>query len=185
MIDLKDKITFGEPVLDRFFNGYSPSEYLLVRFANKVGFITVSNLFTVVTKTLVPNATERMLSKVEDIWIKDIQDEMFVYSMNGFSRVIKIVRRRIYEPVYRVRTETKETFVSKSHKFVKIEDSEELLVNASSLKEGDKLYTYAPSSPRIESVLEVKEIKPDFLHVYGVLTEDFGAFVNGIFGKSY
>jgi hypothetical protein len=42
-----------------------------------------------------------------------------------------------------------------------------------------------PHLQKIESVLEVKEIKPDFLHVYGVLTEDFGAFVNGIFGKSY
>lgn len=185
MIDLKDKITFGEPVLDRFFNGYSPNEYLLVRFANKVGFITVSNLFTVATKTLVPNATERMLSKMEDIWIKDIQDEMFVYSFNGFSKVLKIVRRRIYEPVYRVRTETKETFVSKSHKFVKIENEEEILVRAFELKEGDRLYTYSPNIPKQEKVLEVKEIKPDFLHVYGILSEDFGAFVNGIFGKSY
>lgn len=166
MIDLTDKITFGEPVLDRFFNGYSPSEYLLVRFANKVGFITVSNLFTVVTKTLVPNATERMLSKAEDIWIKDIKDEMFVYSMNGFSKVLKVVRRRIYEPVYRVRTGTKETLVSKSHKFVKVEGDEEFLVSASSLKEGDNLYTYSPASPKIESVLEIKEISPDFLHVY-------------------
>ncbi|BAL80543.1 Hint domain-containing protein [Caldisericum exile] len=185
MIDLKDKITFGEPVLDRFFNGYSPHEYLLVRFANKVGFITVSDLFSVVTKTSVPKATERMLSKAEDIWIKDIQDEMFVYSMNGFSKVVKIVRRRIYEPIYKIETEHHETIISKSHRFVKLINEEEVLTKAFELKEGDKVYTYSPNNPKIETVLKVQEIKPDFLHVYGVLTEDFGAFVNGIFGKSY
>ncbi|MGB9769343.1 MULTISPECIES: Hint domain-containing protein [Caldisericum] len=185
MINLKDQITFGEPVLDRFFNGYSPHEYLLVRFANKVGFITVSNLFTVVTKASVPNATERMLSKAEDIWIKDIQDEMFVYSFNSFSRVLKIVRRRIYEPIYKVKTERYETIVSKSHKFVKLIEEEEYLVKASDLKEGDKLYVHSLSGAKVETVLQVQQIEPNFLHVYGVLTEDFGAFVNGIFGKSY
>lgn len=185
MIDLKDSITFGEPVLDRFFNGYSPHETVIVRFANKVGNITVSNLFTVVTKASVPNATERMLSKFEDIWIKDVQDEMYVYSFNGFSKVIKIIRRRVYEEVFKVKTESKETVVSKSHKFVVNIDGSSILKNAFELQPKDKLYIYSPSNPKLESVLEVKEIKPTFLHVYGILTEDFGAFVNGIFGKSY
>lgn len=185
MVDFKDKITFGEPILDRFFNGYSPLETVLVKFANKIGFVTVSDLFTLITKASVPNATERMLSKAEDIWIKDVLDEVYVYGEGGFSRVVKIVRRRIYEDIFSVKTTTKKTDVSKSHKFVVKEELEEKLKSAFELKEGDKLRVYDKEQEVFEPVVHVEVIKPSFLHVYGILTENFNAYVSGILGKSY
>ncbi|MGB9694512.1 MAG: Hint domain-containing protein [Caldisericaceae bacterium] len=179
-MELNDKIYFGEPIQDRFYNGFSDMETVLARFSNKVGVVKVKDLF------LIAKNTERMLSKEEDIWIKDIVEEMYVNSYENFDKVISIIRRRVYEPLIRIEVGKKVTVVSASHKIIISFDNGEHLIKASNLKVGDKVFVSKDGSGvETAAVTKVMPEKKQHLHVYGLVTVYGGAFISGIFQKSY
>lgn len=177
---LNEKVYFEEPVLDRFYNGVSPQEKVLAKFQIKIGEVSLINLFSVAKNT------EILISKEEDIWVKNIDEEIFVSDRAGFTKIVQIIRRKVYEDVYLVRLENFHSIVSKSHKFLVIDKDEELFVSANSLKKGDTLLTlFSSAQPKLEKISSVEKISPDFKFLYGLVTESSSAYINGIFGKSY
>lgn len=179
-MELRDKIYFGEPIQDRFYNGFSEMETVLVRYSNKVGIVRVKDLFAI------SKGAERMLSKEEDIWIKDIIDEMYVNSYEGLDRVLQIIRRSVYEPLVRLEVGKRITIVSSSHKIITTFDNGEHLVKAENLKIGDKVFVSKDGiGIEIESITKIAPENENHLHVYGLVTVSGGAFISGIFQKSY
>lgn len=180
MVELKDKIYFGEPIQDRFYNGFSETETVVVQFSNKVGSIRVGDLF------VIAKGTERMLSKEEDIWIKDIVDDMQVTSRDGFDKVLQIVRRKVYEPLVRIEVAGRVTVVSLSHAIVTVSEGKERLERAQDLKKGDEVFVSGEKTEvQRQTVTDVSVDTEHHLHLYGLVTVTGGAFVSGIFQKSY
>ena len=182
-MNLKDKIHFREPVRDKFYNGYSPDETVLLRYDGKVGVLTVRDLFILV------KPAERLVTKSEDIWIKEITEEMEVLSRDGFIKLNGMVRRRVYEPLLRIETESKKcTVVSKSHKIPAMKENEEILLRADQLKVGDLLYVSElkeNATGLYEKIVKIEQEENPPLSVYGMATESGGAIISGIFQKSY
>jgi hypothetical protein len=179
-VELKDKVYFGEPIQDRFYNGFSEMETVLARFSNKVGIVRIEDLF------VVAKGTERMLSKEEDIWIKDIVDDMQVTSRDGFDKVLQIIRRRVYEPLVRIEVANRVSIVSSSHKIITTFDNGDHLERAQNLKTGDKvLVSTDGTGVETESITKIMAEEENHLHVYGLVTASGGAFISGIFQKSY
>jgi len=181
MANFKDKIYFEEPILDRFYNGVSPEETVLARFANKAVIITLRNLFSLA------EGAERLVSKEEDIWIKDITQEMHILSREGDVKILQIIRRKVYESILRIETEDFITTVSKSHEFLVVRENTEIILRANALKKGDILITLSPTTqPQYQAVKNIEFVKePQFVSLYGLLTDTGTAYINGIFGKSY
>ena len=179
-MELRDKIYFGEPIRDRFYNGYSENETVIVKYDNRTGSFTIRNLFKLV------KPAERLAAKAEDIWLKDINEDFQVYSKNGFERVLEIIRRVSYEPLLVVKTETKQTVVTISHQIPIKRGGEEMLLRADELKVGDVvLVLMDDNNTKEEQIKSIEENKKKFLSVYGLVTESGGAFISGIFQKSY
>ena len=180
-MELKDKIYFEEPVRDRFYNGFSEDETVVLKYDGKVGIFTMRNFFTLV------KPAERLVAKEEDIWLKDISEDIQVLGRNGFEKVSQVIRRKIYEPLFAVKTKTKSTVVSASHQVPVMKEDEEELVRAVNLKKGDMVYVTENdgSNGHYEEITEIAEDKKWRLSVYGMVTESGGALVSGIFQKSY
>ncbi len=179
-MELKDKIYFEEPIRDRFYNGYSEYETVILQYDGKTDWITMRNLFKLV------KPAERLVAKEEDIWLKNISEEMLVLGRNGFERIHEIIRRVVYEPLLTIETQTKKTTVSASHQIPIKRDAEELLLRANELKEGDIVCVIEnDGSTRDESIKAIYEDKKEYLSVYGMITESGGAAISGIFQKSY
>lgn len=179
-MELKDKIYFGEPIQDRFYNGFSEMETVVVQFANKVAALRIADLF------VVAKGTERMLSKEEDIWIKDIVDDMQVTSRDGFDKVLQIVRRKVYEPLVRIEVGGRVTVVSSSHRIVVVSEGQERLEKAQNLNRGDQvLVSVEKAGVESQAITGVGVENERPLHLYGLVTVSGGAFVSGIFQKSY
>ncbi len=179
-MELKDKIYSGEPIQDRFYNGFSELETVLVRYSNKVGIMPIKDLFSII------KGTERMLSKKEGIWVKDISEEMFVLSREGFDRVNSIVRRMVYEPLVRIQVGSRVTVISSSHKIVVTQDRVEKLVKGAEVKVGDTVFVSKNGAGIEEAkITKVKLEEEIYLYVYGMETTSGGAFISGILQKSY
>ncbi len=178
---LRDKIYFEEPVRDRFYNGFSEDETVVLKYDGKTGIFTMRNFFTLV------KPAERLVAKEEDIWLKDISEDMEVLGRNGFERVLQVIRRKVYEPILVVKTKTHKTVVSASHEIPVSKENGEELVRADNLKEGDKIYVADENGEngRYEEIEKIEKDKKWRLSVYGMLTESGGAFISGIFQKSY
>jgi len=180
---LRDKVHFREPVRDRFYNGYSEDETVLVRYSNKIGVFTIRNLFTLV------KPAERLIDKGEDIWVKEIAEQMEVLSRDGFVKLLEVDRRKIFEPLLRIETKSgKYTIVSKSHKIPVMKENEEVLLRADNIKKGDLVYVSELKegiAGKYEKIVKIKEDKKLRLSVYGMVTESGGAIISGIFQKSY
>ena len=186
-MNLKDKIYFQEPVMDRFYNGFSENETVVLRFDGKVGVFTIRNMFTLT------DPAERLVAKEEDIWLKDIPKEkpMEVLGKTGFVKVQNIIRRRVYEPLFVVKTESgKKTVVSASHQIPVLRNEEEVLVRADNLKVGDLVFVKTGKEVdnpegKFEKIVSVEKETKQHLSVYGLLTETGGAIISGIFQKAY
>lgn len=179
-MELKDKIYFGEPIQGRFYNGFSEKETVLVTFSNKTGAVRIEDLF------VIAKGTERMLSKEEDIWIKDIVDDIQVTSRNGLDKVLQIVRRRVYEPLVRIEVGSRVTVVSSSHGVVTVSDGSDVLKMARDLKVGDQvLVSVEGVGTGLQPVTQISAEEDPHLHLYGLVTVSGGAFISGIFQKSY
>lgn len=179
-MELKDKIYFEEPIRDRFYNGYSGNETVILAYDGKTESITMRNLFKLV------KPAERLVAKEEDIWLKDISEDMQILSKNGFERVYEIIRRVVYEPLLVVETKTKKTTVSASHQIPIKRDNQELLLRADELKEGDLVCVIEDDgSTKEEAVEKIYEDTKEHLSVYGMITQTGGAAISGIFQKSY
>ncbi len=179
-MELKDKIYFGEPIQDRFYNGFSEKERMVVRFSNKVSIIRIEDLF------VIAKGTERMLSKEEDIWIKDVVEDMQVTSRDGFDNILQIVRRRVYEPLVRIEVGDRVTVVSSSHSIVTVSEGTERLERAQKLKTGDRvLVSVEKTGVESQAITHIATENESHLHLYGLVTVSGGAFVSGIFQKSY
>ncbi len=179
-MNLKDKIYFEEPIRDRFYNGYSQNETVVLRYDGKIGWITIRNLFKLV------KPAERLVAKEEDIWLKKVNEDMQILGKNGFEKLYEIIRRAVYEPILVVETETKKTSVSASHQIPIKREGEELLARADELREGDvALVIEDDGNVREEKVMKIYEDKKEYLSVYGMVTESGGAAISRIFQKSY
>ncbi len=182
-MNLKDKIHFREPVRDRFYNGYSPGETILLRYEAKVGVLTVRDLFILV------KPAERLVLKSEDIWVKEIAEKMEVLGRNGFIKLVGMVRRKVYEPLLRIETKSKKcTVVSKSHRIPVMKENEEVLLRADQLKVGDLLYVSELKenvTGQYEKIVKIEREEKSPLSVYGMVTESGEAIISGIFQKSY
>ncbi len=179
-MELKDKIYFEEPIRDRFYNGYSENETVILKYDGKTGSITMRNLFKLV------KPAERLVAKEEDIWLKDISEDMQVLSKKGFERIHEIIRRVVYEPLLVIETKTKKTVVSLSHRIPIKRNAEELLLRADELKEGDTVFIVEDNGDTKEEPIEkIYEDEKEYLSVYGMVTDTGGVAVSGIFQKSY
>jgi hypothetical protein len=179
-MNLKDKIYFGEPIRDRFYNGYSEDETVVLRYDGKTGWITIRNLFKLV------KPAERLVAKEEDIWLKKVDEDMQVLGRNGFERVYEIIRRVVYEPLLVIETETKKTTVSASHQIPVKRDGKDILARADELKEGDIVFVIEDDgATKEEKIIKVYKDKKERLSVYGMVTETGGAAISRIFQKSY
>ncbi|MGB9666453.1 MAG: Hint domain-containing protein [Candidatus Cryosericum sp.] len=179
-MELKDKIYFGEPIQDRFYNGFSEMETAVVTFSNKTGAVRIEDLF------VIAKGTERMLSKEEDIWIKDIVDDIQVTSRNGLDKVLQIVRRRVYEPLVRIEAGSRVTVVSSSHGVMTVSDGSDVLKVARDVKVGDQvLVSVEGVGTGLQPVTQISAEEGRHLHLYGLVTVSGGAFISGIFQKSY
>ncbi len=182
-MELKDKIYFEEPIEDRFYNGYSEKETVVLRYDGKVGVFTIRNFFTLM------DPAERLVAKEEDIWVKDMLEEKpaEVLGKNGFEKVIQLVRRKTFEPLFIIQTESgKTTIVGASHQIPVLRESEELLLRAEDIKEGDLVYVKnGDGNLKTEKIVKKELEGKRHLSVYGMITESGGAIVSGIFQKSY
>jgi intein/homing endonuclease len=181
-MELKDKIYFGEPIEDRFYNGFSEKETVVLRYNGKVGVFTIRNFFTLM------DPAERLVAKEEDIWIKDMLEEKpaEVLGKNGFEKVLQLVRRATFEPLFVIKTESgKTTIVGASHRIPVMRDGEDVLVRAENIEEGDTVYVKEGDNLKTEKVVKKELEGKRHLSVYGMITESGGAIISGIFQKSY
>ncbi len=179
-MELKDKIYFQEPIRDRFYNGYSENETVLLKYSGKTGVFTMRNLFKLV------KPAERLVAKEENIWLKELKEDFEIYSKNGYERVTQIIRRLVYEPLLIIETQSKKTSVSASHQIPVKRNGEELLLRAAELKSGDVVLVVDDTlNTKEESITNITEDKREYLSIYGMITESGGAFISGIFQKSY
>ena len=182
-MELKDKIYFEEPIEDRFYNGFSEKETVVLRYNGKVGVFTIRNFFTLM------DPAERLVAKEEDIWIKDMLEEKpaEVLGKNGFEKVLQLVRRATFEPLFVIKTESgKTTIVGASHQIPVVRDGEDILVRAENIEEGNVVYTAdKEGNLKTEKVVKKELEGKRHLSVYGMITESGGAIISGIFQKSY
>ncbi len=180
-MELRDKIYFEESILDRFYNGFSEEETIVLKYDNKVGVFPIIDFFILI------KPAERLVAKEEDIWLKDISEDMQILGRNGFERVSQVIRRKVYEPLFIVQTKTRKTIVGASHQIPVMKEDKEELVRAENLKKGDMVYVEENdgSNGRYEEIEKVKKDNKNRLSVYGMLTESGGALISGIFQKSY
>ncbi len=178
---LIDKIYFEEPIRDRFYNGFSEDEKVVLKYDGKTGVFTMRNFFTLA------KPAERLVAKEEDIWLKDLSEDMQILGRNGFEKVKEIIRRAVYEPLFVVETDTKKTVTGASHQIPVIDNNEEKLVRTENLKEGDMVYVVENDglNGHYEKIKKVEKDKNFRLSVYGMVTESGGAIISGIFQKSY
>ncbi len=180
MLNFEDKIYFEEPVLDRFFNGVSPFELVTAKIGNRSGIINLMNLFASLS------GAERLVSKDEGIWVKDVIEEVIVADRGGSTKVIQVMRRKVYEKVFEVVLSGAKTTVSMSHSFLVFRNDDEILLRASELVKNDKLLVLSPANqPEIQEVEKVQEVKPSFNYLYGLVTKSHSCYLSWIFGKSY
>ncbi len=179
-MELKDKIYFEEPIRDRFYNGFSENETVLLQYDGKLGNFTMRNLFKLV------KPAERLVAKEEDIWLKNLKEEFNVLGRNGFERVYEVIRRVVYEPLLVIETQSKRTVVSSSHQIPVKREKEEILLRADELKDGDiVIVSGGENSISEEHIVKIYPDQNEHLSVYGMLTESGGAFISGIYQKSY
>lgn len=179
-MELMDKIYFEEPIRDRFYNGYSEEETVILRYSGKIGKFSIRNLFKLV------KPAERLVAKEEDIWLKNIKEEMEVLGKDGFEQVYEIIRRKVYEPLLVIETKTKRTIVCSSHQIPVKRDQEDILLKAEDLKEKDEVYVSdGESNGRYEEIVRIYPDNEERLSVYGMVTKTGGAMISDIFQKSY